>query len=264
MSKDPDVGRVLGQYTSEDFAPKAARPHCQFLNRSKINHGLLIDRPNLDASRFNYTLARNHGWRSITQEFSGATLPVDCLLCAEPLLVILRRGVTHLYDRSTGDPLGIYDARTHAQIDAKKVTRFLIYLAARQDEHNYTLLHPDPLQLAMKGVQRGAFLEPGGYLDTLDKAIALHYNGAPPFAFVIPLHTASELRGTGSNASVVTVLTKPDALPDRNALDRLFVGEANLHTLADAYELSRSWQLSDRGNGTTEDAQSASTTSHPI
>ncbi|MBC8121429.1 MAG: hypothetical protein H7Y22_06270 [Gemmatimonadaceae bacterium] len=251
-----DVGRVLSNYASGEFTAKASRPHCQFNNRSKANHGLLIDRPNIEASRFRHTIAATHGWRKITQEFSGSDQPVACLLCPDPILIVLRRGVTRVYDRTTGDSLGIYEARSHSQLDAKKVTRFLVYLTVRGGEGDYTLLHPEPLQLSMKGVQRGAFLEPGGHLDTLDRAIAQHYNGAPPFAFAVPLHTSAEVRGNGGNSSLVTVLAKPEPISNRDTLDALFVGEENLQLLTDAYELSRPWQQSDRGGEATDAGES--------
>jgi len=239
------VSAVLSAYTSDEFRTQTARPHCQFNNKSKVNYGLLIDRPNIEAARFRHALALANGWRKISQEFSGSTQPVDCLVTANPVLIVVRRGVSRSYDRTTGDLLGLYNRKEHGSLNVSKVTRFLVYLAAHTKD-GYTLLHPQPMQLSMKGVQRGAFLEPGGHLELLDRAVEQFYPGAPKFAFAIHLETAPDMRGTGGNASLVTVLKKPEPMTSQAALDERFIGEENLKVVMQAYQETREWQMGER------------------
>jgi hypothetical protein len=239
------IADILNAYSSDEFRPLTARPHCQFNNKSKVNYGLLIDRPNIEASHFRHALALANGWRKISQEFSGSSQPVDCLVTPSPVLIVVRRGISRSYDRASGDLLGVYTRKKHSNASVSKVTRFLVYLAVHI-QNGYTLLHPQPMQLSMKGVQRGAFLEPGGHLELLDRAVEQFYPGAPKFAFAIRLETAPDMRGTGGNASLVTVLKKPEPITSQAILDEHFIGEENLKVIMQAYQQTREWQEQDR------------------
>jgi Family of unknown function (DUF5895) len=238
------VSDILSAYSSDEFKTPTPRPHCQWNNKSKTNYGLLIDRQNVEAAQFSHTVALKNGWRKITQEFSGSPQPVDCLVTANPVLIVVRRGLTKVYDRASGEYLGIYNRKEHSSLNISKISRFLVFLAVHSNA-GYQLLHPQPMQLSMKGVQRGAFLEPGGHLDTLDKAVDQHYSGAPKFAFAIHVQTSPELRGQAGNSSLVTCLAKPQAIASQGDLDALFVGEENLKLLNAAYEASRDWQTTE-------------------
>jgi hypothetical protein len=252
MPSKSRVGQALSPYLSDEFRKSERRPHCQFNNKSKVNYGLLIDRPNIEAARFRHALALANGWRKISQEFSGSDGPVDCLVAASPVIIVVRRGVTRSYDRATGDLLGLYNRKEHGRLNVIKVSRFLVYLAA-QTKDGYTLLHPQPMQLSMKGVQRGAFLEPGGHLDLLDRTVDQFYPGAPKFAFAIHLETAPDMRGTGGSASLVTVLKKPEPISSQEALDDRFIGEENLKVIMQAYQESKEWQAAEQAAGDVVD-----------
>ncbi|MBC7881242.1 MAG: hypothetical protein H7Y37_07900 [Anaerolineae bacterium] len=241
------ISDILSAYTSDEFKTPAPRPHCQWNNKSKSNYGLLIDRPNVEAAQFNHTNALKNGWRKIAQEFSGSPQPVDCLITANPVLIVVRRGMTKIYERATGEYLGIYNRKEHSGLNINKVSRFLVFLAV-QSNTGYQLLHPQPMQLSMKGVQRGAFLEPGGHLDTLDKAVEQYYPGAPKFAFAIHIQTAPELRGQAGNSSLVTCLAKPQVIATQADLDTFFIGEENMRVVMEAYETSKDWQATE-GHG---------------
>jgi hypothetical protein len=245
---------VLGTFSSDEFSAPKPIPHGQWNNVSKSNYGLLIDRKNLEASRFNHVLAIKNGWRKISQEFGGSPTPVDCLVTPNPIIIVLRRGNTKLYDRTSGDFLGNYNRREHAGlVNINKISRFLVFLAVHGTE-GYQFLHPDPLQLPFKGVQRGAFLEPGGHLDTLDKAANQFYSGAPKFAFAIHITTTSQQRGKAGSTSQVTCLTKPDPITTQENLDKFFVGEQNLQLLMSAYEQTKNWQVLDSGSVVDEES----------
>jgi hypothetical protein len=238
------VSAVLSAYTSDEFKTQASRPHCQWNNKSKTNYGLLIDRLNVEAAQLNHAIALKNGWRKIAQEFSGSPQPVDCLITANPVLVVVRRGLTKVYDRASGEYLGIYNRKEHSSLNISKVSRFLVFLAVH-NKQGYQLLHPQPMQLSMKGVQRGAFLEPGGHMDVLDKAADQFYPGAPKFAFAIHVQTTPELRGQSGNSSLVTCLAKPQAIGTQDILDGYFIGEDNLPIVMAAYEASKNWQATD-------------------
>jgi hypothetical protein len=248
------IKEILSAYASDEFQSPAPRPHCQWNNRSKVNYGLLIDRPNVEAASFNHGSALKNGWRKISQEFSGSPQPVDCLLTPNPVLIVVRRGVTKLYDRASREYLGIYNRKEHASLNATKVSRFLVFLVVRT-EQGYQLLHPNPVQLSIKGVQRGALLEPGGHIDTLDKAVEQYYPGAPKFAFAIHIQTSPDMRGQGGNSALVTCLAKPHAIDSQDALDGYFIGEENLKHVMSAYDSSKDWQAMDAGENPHSSAQ---------
>jgi hypothetical protein len=242
-----NVANVIEGYKSDEFASAKTTPHAQWVNKSKANYGLLIDRSNIEASGFNHTLAiKAGGWRRTQQEFSGSPGLVDCLVCPEPILIVLRRGASKVYDKDSGAYLGIYKRQEHARLNVNRVTKFLIFLAVRS-ENGYSLLHQEPMQLSMKGVQRAAFIEPEGPLDVLDKAVEQFYSGAPKFAFALHLSTYADTRGQGSNSSLVTCLRKPELIGAQADLDTFFVGEANLKLLHAAYASSQAWQVADGG-----------------
>jgi hypothetical protein len=58
----------------------------------------------------------------------------------------------------------------------------------------------------------------------------------------------------------VTCLAKPQAIASQGTLDGLFVGEANLKLLQEAYTSSQAWQAADAGHvadGVSPDALEA-------